>query len=90
MCHTTTLPQIRHVIILYFWRRVPHGTFLSKRNQAQSIRMVTKVINPLPWGHLQKPQTSKLPNLTTCARALFRSFAAERRQGGPGRIAEGT
>ena len=56
-----------------------------KKNCAQH-----HMIRQLNWGHLQKPQTSKLPNLTTCARALFRSFAAERRQGGPGRIAEGT
>ena len=48
------------------------------------------MIRQLNRGLLQKTQTSKLPNLTTCARTPFWSFCAGQRRIGPGQITDGT
>ena len=50
----------------------------------------TKMIRGPDRGLLQKTQTSKLPNLTTCARTPFWSFCAGQRRIGPGQITDGT
>ena len=57
---------------------------------AKILGLETPVINPLPWGLLQKTQTSKLPNLATCARAPFWPSCAGQRRIGPGQITDGT
>ena len=49
-----------------------------------------RVIRGPDRGLLQKTQTSKLPNLTTCARTQFWSFCAGQRRIGPGQITDGT
>ena len=51
-------------------------------------RQTEKVIRQLNRGLLQKTQTSKLPNLTTCTRTPFWSFCAEQRRIGPGQITD--
>ena len=48
------------------------------------------MIRQLNRGLLQKTQTSKLPNLTTCARTPFWSFCAGQRRICPGQITDGT
>ena len=53
-------------------------------------RVRASVIRQLNRGLLQKTQTSKLPNLTTCARTPFWSFCAGQRRIGPGQITDGT
>ena len=49
---------------------------------------VLTAIRQLNRGLLQKTQTRKLPNLTTCARTPFWSFCAGQRRIGPGQITD--